>query len=199
MNNSSGQYEELHISSISDLKAFGFWVYLMSDLVLFSIVFSAFAVVGHNYAGGPSPKELFNLPYLFGETAFLLLSSATMGLSIVAMLKDKNKFVIIGLTITFILGLGFIVMEVHEFYEMITNGNTPAQSSFLSSFFTLVGMHGTHVTFGLIWIVVMIIQIRFKGLIRGVKSRLYRLGMFWHFLDIVWIGVFTVVYLLGVI
>ena len=198
MNNTVGQHKELQVN-LSDTKAFGFWVYLMSDLILFSVLFSVFAVVGHTYAGGPSPKELFNLYYLFGETALLLVSSVTMGLSMVAMYNKNRKHVVFGLVITFLLGVGFIIMELHEFYQLIVDGYGPDRSSFLSSFFTLVGMHGTHVFFGLLWIVVMIVQILTKGLLQGVVSRLYRLSMFWHFLDIVWIGVFTMVYLLGVI
>jgi cytochrome o ubiquinol oxidase subunit III len=199
MNSTVKQHKELLTISPSDTKVFGFWVYLMSDLVLFSVLFSVFAVVGHTYAGGPSPKDLFNVYYLFGETSLLLVSSATMGLSIVAMYNNNRKHVITGLVVTFFLGAGFIIMELHEFYRMIMEGHGPERSSFLSSFFTLVGMHGTHVFFGLLWIIVMIVQILTKGLLQGVVSRLYRLSMFWHFLDIVWIGVFTIVYLLGVI
>jgi len=199
MNKSITNIEEKNVAALSDIKAFGFWVYLMSDLILFSILFSAFAVVGQNYAGGPTPKDIFELPYLFGETSFLLISSLTMGLSIAAMFKSKKKIVWLGLMVTFVLGLGFIIMEVNEFYNLIISGNGPERSAFLSSFFTLVGMHGTHVLVGFLWIIVMILQISFKGLTRNVKSRLYRLGMFWHFLDIVWIGVFTIVYLLGMI
>jgi len=199
MNNSNQNHTENQAIGLSDIKAFGFWIYLMSDLVLFTVAFAAFAVVGHNYAGGPGPKDLFNLSYLFGETSFLLVSSLTMGLSVVVMHQDRKKQVLIGLISTFILGFGFIAMEINEFYKLIMEGNGPDKSAFLSSFFTLVGLHGTHVLFGLLWIVVMFFQIQVKGLTHGVKSRLYRLGMFWHFLDIVWIGVFTVVYLLGMI
>jgi cytochrome o ubiquinol oxidase subunit III len=189
---------ETEHNETAELKAFGFWIYLMSDLVLFSVLFSAFAVVGHNYAGGPSPKDLFHLPYLFAETMLLLTSSATYGLSIVAMHNNKQKLVLAGLAITFILGLGFIIMELNEFGGMISSGATPQSSGFLSAFFTLVGTHGTHVSFGLLWMAVMIVQVFSKGLTAPVQSRLLRLSLFWHFLDIVWIGVFTFVYLLGV-
>jgi cytochrome o ubiquinol oxidase subunit 3 len=186
-------------SNTAEIKLFGFWIYLMSDLVLFSVLFSAFAVVGHNYAAGPIPKNLFHLPYLFGETMFLLVSSATYGLSMVAMHNDKKKLVVVGLIITSFLGLGFIIMELNEFSNMISSGAVPERSGFLSAFFTLVGTHGTHVTFGLIWMAVMIGQIFTKGLTTGVQSRLLRLSLFWHFLDIVWIGVFTFVYLFGLL
>ncbi|MGD8926766.1 MAG: cytochrome o ubiquinol oxidase subunit III [Thioalkalispiraceae bacterium] len=178
--------------------AFGFWIYLMTDLILFASLFATFAVLSHSYAGGPSGKELFDLPYTFAETLFLLFSSATYGLVMIALRQNKKAWVMAGLMITFLLGLGFILMEIHEFHAMVFDGNGPSRSSFLSAFFTLVGTHGTHVTFGLIWMAVMVWQVFVKGLTTPVQSRLLRLSMFWHFLDIVWIGVFTVVYLLGV-
>jgi len=183
----------------TEIKTFGFWIYLMSDLVLFSVLFSVFAVVGQNYAGGPTPGDLFHLPYLFAETMFLLVSSVTYGLSMIALHNSRKKQLLIGLIITFLLGFGFIFMELNEFGNMITAGAIPERSGFLSAFFTLVGTHGTHVTIGLIWIAVMVGQIVAKGLTSSVESRLLRLGLFWHFLDIVWVGVFTIVYLLGVI
>ncbi len=191
-----GETESVHYNS-QEIKTFGFWVYLMSDLVIFSILFAVFAVQGHNYAGGPGPKQLFDIPYLFVETMFLLVSSLACGLSVVALQHGKRNQVLAGLIVTFILGLGFVTMEIHEFYGMIADGNGPTRNSFLSSFFTLVGTHGAHVSFGLIWILVMIAQLIKKGLTDGVNSRLMRLGLFWHFLDIVWVGVFTFVYLLG--
>jgi cytochrome o ubiquinol oxidase subunit III len=183
----------------TEIQTFGFWIYLMSDLVLFSALFATFAVVGHNYAGGPSGKNLFNLPYLFGETMCLLVSSATYGLTMLAVHSGKKTRVLWGLAVTFLLGLGFISMEIHEFHGMIVGGNGPETSAFLSAFFTLVGTHGTHVSCGLIWMAVLIGQVAAKGLTVPVRSRLMRLSMFWHFLDIVWVGVFSVVYLMGVI
>ena len=178
-------------------RAFGFWLYLMSDLVLFATIFATFAVVGHNYAGGPTGKDLFDLPYLFVETMFLLFSSAPTvwpsghapgeeGLG-----PDMARRHLPA-------GLGFISMEINEFHHMILDGNGPERSAFLSAFFTLVGTHGMHVTFGLIWMAVLMGQIVTKGLTTPVQSRLMRLSMFWHFLDIVWVGVFTIVYLMGV-
>lgn len=190
---------EAEHNSHTEMKTFGFWIYLMSDLVLFSILFATFAVLGKNYAGGPGPKQLFDLPYLFVETMFLLISSFTFGLSMVAMQHQKTRMVLTGLGISFLLGLGFLVMEIHEFYGLIMAGHGPDASAFLSSFFTLVGTHGTHVSFGLIWMVVLMIQVITKGLSSGVRSRLIRLSLFWHFLDIVWVGVFTFVYLLGLV
>jgi cytochrome o ubiquinol oxidase subunit 3 len=181
------------------LRVFGFWIYLMSDLILFSAIFATFAVLQHNYAGGPTGKELFHLPYTLGETMFLLISSATCGLAVLALHDEKRRLVLVWLAVTFGLGLGFVSMEVNEFYGLILAGHGPERSGFLSAFFTLVGTHGTHVTFGLIWLAVMMVQVVTKGLTLPVQSRLVRWSMFWHFLDIVWIGIFTLVYLKGVL
>ena len=194
----TGQPEESgHPDAVAN-QAFGFWIYLMSDLVLFATVFATYVVLGHNYAGGPTGKDLFNLSYTFAETMFLLFSSATYGMAVLAMYQDRKDRVLRWLVVTFLLGLGFITMEVNEFYHMILDGNGPARSGFLSAFFTLVGTHGAHVSLGLVWMAVMVVQVTSKGLTTPVQSRLMRLSMFWHFLDIVWIGVFTIVYLMGV-
>jgi len=192
----AGEFEH---SDTAANQAFGFWIYLMTDLVLFASIFATFAVVGHNYAGGPTGKELFDLRYLFVETMFLLFSSATCGLAMLALHNDRKAFVLVWLVVTFLLGFGFICMEINEFYHMILDGNGPQRSAFLSAFFTLVGTHGTHVACGLTWMAVMVVQVIIKGLTSPVRSRLMRLSMFWHFLDIVWIGVFTIVNLMGVI
>lgn len=180
-------------------QVFGFWIYLMSDLILFSAIFATFAVLSRNYAGGPTGKELFHLPYVLAETLLLLCSSATCGLAMVAMLHEKKSGVMLGLAATFLLGLGFISMEINEFHRMVLDGNGPGRSAFLSAFFTLVGTHGIHVCCGLLWMAAAIIQVGRKGLSVPVQARLMRLSMFWHFLDIVWIWVFTVVYLRGVL
>jgi len=179
-------------------KAFGFWIYLMSDLVMFSALFATHAVLAHNYAGGPTGKDLFDLSYTFVETLVLLCSSTACGLIMLAVHAQKRRKAFGWLVITFLLGLGFIAMEINEFSGMIQEGFGPDKSAFLSAFFTLVGTHGAHVTFGLIWMAVMGGQILAKGLTRPVQSRLMRFSMFWHFLDIVWIGIFTFVYLMGV-
>jgi cytochrome o ubiquinol oxidase subunit 3 len=192
----TGEFE--HPNTVAN-QAFGFWIYLMTDLVLFASIFATFAVLSRNYAGGPSGKQLFDLPYLFVETMFLLFSSATYGLAVLAVHNGRKGLVLVWLAFTFVLGLGFISMETNEFYHMILDGNGPERSGFLSAFFTLVGTHGIHVTFGLIWMAVMVVQVMVKGLTTPVQSRLIRLSMFWHFLDIVWIGVFTIVYLMGVL
>lgn len=190
--------EEEHVNH-AELRTFGFWIYLMSDLVLFSVLFATFAVLGFNYAGGPTGKELYNLPYLFVETMFLLLSSVTFGMALIGVHNNQKRQVVIGLIVTFLLGLGFIGMEIHEFVGMIEEGASPDRSAYLSAFFALVGTHGAHVFFGLIWIAVMIFQIVKFGLTDGVNSRMMRLSLFWHFLDIVWIGVFSFVYLMGIV
>jgi cytochrome o ubiquinol oxidase subunit 3 len=186
-----------HLNPVAN-QTFGFWLYLMSDLILFAAIFATFAVLRHNYAGGPAGKDLFHLPYVFGETMFLLFSSTACGLAMLAVHKGRQRLVLTGLAMTFLLGLGFISMEINEFYHLILDGNGPGRSGFLSAFFTLVGTHGTHVTFGLMWMAIMMGQVITKGLSTPVQSRLLRLSMFWHFLDIVWVGVFTVVYLMGV-
>ncbi len=180
-------------------QTFGFWLYLMSDLILFATLFATFAVLGRNFAGGPTGKELFDLPYLLGETMFLLCSSVTYGLVMLAVRDGRKHWVLLGLAVTFLLGLGFVALEINEFHGLVAAGHGPDRSAFLSSFFTLVGTHGTHVTFGLLWMAVMISQVAVKGLTSPVQSRLLRLGMFWHFLDIVWIGIFSIIYLMGVL
>ncbi len=179
-------------------KEFGFWLYLMTDLVLFAAIFATYAVLAQEHAaGGPTGKDLFDLSYTFGETMFLLFSSAACGLAMLAMHRMSKKGVLAWLAVTFVLGLGFIGMELNEFHHMILDGNGPTRSAYLSAFFTLVGTHGTHVFFGLLWMTVMVGQVVVKGLTTPVRSRLMRMSMFWHFLDIVWVGVFSVVYLLG--
>ncbi len=190
--------EEVEHPDTIAIQTLGFWIYLMSDLILFATLFATFAVLGGNYAGGPTGKELFELPYVLGETLLLLFSSFTYGLVMLAVHNGMKKWVLIGLAVTFLLGLGFVFMEINEFHGLIAEGHGPDVSAFLSSYFTLVGTHGTHVTFGLIWMAVMIGQVAVKGLTSPVQSRLMRLSMFWHFLDIIWIGIFSIVYLMGV-
>jgi cytochrome o ubiquinol oxidase subunit III len=183
----------------ADKTLFGFWIYLMSDCVLFATVFATFAVLGRNYAGGPAGKDIFDLTYVLIETFLLLFSSVTYGFAMLAIHKGAKRAVLGWLAVTFLFGLGFIVMEVNEFHHLIGEGFGPGRSAFLSSFFTLVGTHGLHVTSGLVWMAVMIYQVVRQGLGATVARRLGLLSLFWHFLDIVWIGVFTLVYLTGVL
>lgn len=177
----------------------GFWIYLMSDCVLFASIFAGFVVLRDNLNGGPSARELFDLSYVAIETGLLLVSSLTYGLGMIAMGQGKLQQVYLWLALTFLLGLGFVGMEVHEFSKLIAEGAGPNRSGFLSGFFTLVGTHGLHVTSGLVWMAVMFVQISRFGLTASTRMRLLLLSLFWHFLDIVWIGVFSVVYLMGAV
>jgi len=155
------------------------------------------ANLSESYAGGPTGAELFDLSFVFIETMLLLLSSAACGMAILAMHAGKDSRVLQWLALTFLLGLGFIAMELHEFQLLIAEGHGPGRSAYLSAFFTLVGTHGLHVASGLVWMAVMMYQVKTKGLSVMVQARMMRLSMFWHFLDIVWVAVFTVVYLMG--
>jgi cytochrome o ubiquinol oxidase subunit 3 len=178
---------------------FGFWIYIMSDCLLFAALFATFAVLGGNYAAGPAPKDLFDLKLVALNTTMLLLSSITYGFAMLAMQKNRVLWTEAWLVITAFFGLCFLGIELYEFSDFISEGAAPQRSAFLSSFFTLVGTHGLHVTTGLIWMVTMMVQVGWYGLIEANKRRLMCLSMFWHFLDIVWIGVFTVVYLMGML
>jgi cytochrome o ubiquinol oxidase subunit 3 len=180
-------------------RAFGFWLYLMSDAIIFALLFATYAVMVGNTAGGPNGQALFSLSHAFGETMMLLVSSITFGFATAAMVAGKRTALIRWLLVTFVLGVIFVGMEISEFSGMVEVGAGPDRSGFLSAFFTLVGTHGLHVSAGLIWILVMTGQVLLKGLTPPVVSRLLRLGLFWHFLDIVWIGIFSVVYLPGVL
>jgi cytochrome o ubiquinol oxidase subunit 3 len=180
-------------------KAFGFWIYLMSDGVIFALLFATYVVMLGNTAGGPTGKELFSLERAAGETALLLLSSTTFGFAAVALAAADRSRVLLWLVVTVALGLGFLYLEFGEFSGMIAQGAGPDRSGFLSGFFTLVGTHGLHVSIGILWILVMIGQVLIKGLTQPVASRLVRLGLFWHFLDIIWVVIFSVVYLPGVL
>ena len=179
-------------------KLFGFWIYLMSDCILFASLFATYAVLVTGTAGGPSGKDIFELPFVFTETMMLLFSSITFGFGIIAMKRKDIAGLKRWMGITFLLGLGFIIMEVYEFHQLIEEGYGPDRSAFLSAFFALVGTHGLHVTFGLIWLAVCYWQLNTKGLNEMMETRFHCLSLFWHFLDIVWICVFTIVYLLGV-
>ncbi|KLU16878.1 MULTISPECIES: cytochrome o ubiquinol oxidase subunit III [Xenorhabdus] len=178
-------------------KIFGFWVYLMSDLILFASLFATYAVLVNGTAGGPSGKDIFELPFVLVETFLLLFSSITYGFAMLGVNKGKAGQANLWLFITFLFGLGFVSMEVYEFHKLITEGFGPDRSAFLSAFFALVATHGLHVTIGLIWIVIMMVQVSRRGLTDVNRVRLNCLSLFWHFLDVVWICVFTVVYLMG--
>jgi cytochrome o ubiquinol oxidase subunit 3 len=177
----------------------GFWLYLMSDCLIFAVLFATHGVLGRNYAAGPSPADLFDLPLVAVNTAMLLFSSITYGFAMLQMEQGKKANVLIWLAITGLFGAVFLGLELYEFNHLIHEGAGPQRSAFLSSFFTLVGTHGLHVTFGIIWLITLMIQVSKHGLIVENKRRLMCLSMFWHFLDVVWIGVFSFVYLMGVL
>jgi cytochrome o ubiquinol oxidase subunit 3 len=179
-------------------KLFGFWVFLMSDLVLFSLLFATYGTMIGATAGGPGAKDLFSLRSAAIETALLLTSSFTFGMASLAMKYGENRGPLMAWTVvTLLLGLAFLGFEASDFMTMIEKGAPASRSGFLSAFFTLVACHGLHVTAGCIWMIVMMIQIRTLGIARDVKTRMMRLGLFWHFLDIVWVAIFSIVYLQG--
>jgi cytochrome o ubiquinol oxidase subunit 3 len=177
----------------------GFWIYLMSDCLIFAALFATYAVLGTSYAGGPSQAELFKLPTVALNTSMLLLSSITYGFAMLAMAKGNKGATLIWLGITGLFGAAFVGLELQEFAELFRDGATPQRSAFLSSFFALVGTHGLHVSVGIVWLITLMVQIGRKGLIQANRRRLMCLSLFWHFLDVIWIGVFSFVYLIGVL
>jgi cytochrome o ubiquinol oxidase subunit 3 len=177
------------------MTTLGFWIYLMSDCLIFSVLFATFGVLAANTAGGPSGKDLFELPFVLIETVLLLVSSYTFGLATLGMHAGRQSAVTGWLAVTFVLGAAFVGMELHEFAKLIHAGAGPDTSAFLSAYFTLVGTHGLHVTLGLVWMAIMLHQVMHYGLDDVVKRRLACLSLFWHFLDLIWICVFTFIYL----
>jgi len=177
----------------------GFWLYLMSDCLVFACLFAAYGVLGRSYAAGPSGADLFELPLIAVNTGLLLLSSITYGFAMLAVQRGDGKATQMWLVVTGLLGLGFLGIELYEFNHLIHQGYGPQRSAFLTSFFSLVGTHGLHVTFGVLWLITLMVQIGRWGLASVNRRRLWCLSMFWHFLDVVWIGVFTFVYLMGVL
>jgi cytochrome o ubiquinol oxidase subunit III len=176
---------------------YGFWIFLLSDIIMFSAFFAAYAVLAHATAGGPSGVQLFNQRSVAIETACLLASSYTCGLMSLAVGSRRYGATYLAALVTFVLGAAFLALELREFVGMIAIGAGPQRSAFLSAFFTLVGCHGLHVTAGLVWLVVMMAQVAIKGLHATVERRLLCFSLFWHALDIVWVWLFTVVYLMG--
>lgn len=196
---SAQELQHLNRHQQADAKTvFGFWVYLMTDCVLFASLFATFAVLRNNTFGGPAGNELFSLPFVLTETLVLLTSSFTAGLGILSAKRhDRNK-VLLFFGITMLLGIFFLTMEITEFHKLVLEGNSWRRSGFLSAFFTLVGTHGAHITTGLIWMAVMLYRVLRHGIDRTTIKRLTMLSLFWHFLDIIWIFIFTIVYLMGV-
>ena len=177
----------------------GFWLYLMSDCFIFGCLFVCYGALGHSYAAGPSGADLFDLPVVAINTSLLLFSSITYGFAMLQAQRNSMRGTLVWLAITGLLGAGFLTLELTEFAHLIAEGAGPQRSAFLSSFFTLVGTHGLHVTFGIVWLVTLMFQLAKHGLTAANRRRLMCLSMFWHFLDVVWVGVFTFVYLMGVL
>ena len=191
------EHEEHH--DAGETTIFGFWLYLMTDCILFASIFAVYAVLVNNVAGGPSGHDIFELPFVAAETALLLFSSITYGFAMLAMMKQRKGAVLFWLFVTGLFGATFLGLELYEFHHLISEGAGPQRSAFLSSFFTLVGTHGLHVTVGIIWLITLMVQVARFGLHQANQRRLMCLSLFWHFLDVIWIGVFSFVYLLGVL
>jgi cytochrome o ubiquinol oxidase subunit III len=179
------------------ITGFGFYIYLLSDAILFSALFATFAVLRTATAGGPTAQSLFDLKNVAWETACLLTSSFVCGIAMQAAEARKRAPLIVSLVVVFALGLGFLTLEIREFAGMIASGAGPDRSAFLSAFFALVGMHGLHITVGLSWLVLLLVHLRTMGFSASYQRRLFCFSLFWHVLDIVWIAIFTFVYLLG--
>jgi cytochrome o ubiquinol oxidase subunit 3 len=178
---------------------YGFWIFILSDVILFSAFFAAYAVLVDSRAGGPGPRELFDLRNTAAETACLLLSSFTCGMASLAVAHGSQKWTQITLLITGLLGVAFLALEIHEFSGLVARGAGPTRSAFLSAFFTLVGCHGVHVTAGLLWLGTMMAQFWTKGFKQNIRHRFLCYSLFWHALDIIWVGIFSLVYVMGTV
>lgn len=189
--------KELREAEVTDKVIFGFWIYLMTDLLMFGVLFATYSVLHGNIFNGPSGKQIFDLPFALAETLILLTSSFTCGLATLALRKRSQNQVLLWFGVTFLLGLSFLSLELSEFSKLVSEGNSWQKSAFLSSYFTLVGTHGFHITIGLFWMLILMIYVFTHGLTKNVIRKLMLLSLFWHFLDIVWIFIFTIVYLMG--
>lgn len=189
--------EQAEARENADKTTFGFWVYLMTDCVLFASLFATYAVLHGNTFGGPGGRELFSMPYVLAETLILLTSSFTCGLASLAVRRKDQQMTIIWFAITALLGMAFLTLELTEFRHLVVEGNSWRRSGFLSAFFTLVGTHGLHITVGLLWMFALLAQVVRRGLTEATSRRLLLLSLFWHFLDVIWIFIFSIVYLLG--
>lgn len=194
----TGYVEKEHHHDYAGDTIFGFWIYILSDCILFACLFAVYAVIGDNFAGATTAKELFELDYVLAETALLLISSFTFGMAMLAAQQKKMSGVYGWLGATFLLGLGFLIMEVNEFVHFTHEGAGAWDSGAWSAFYGLIGTHGLHVFFGMLWIIAMFVHLKRDGLTKRNHVRLMCLSLFWHFLDIIWICVFSMVYLMGV-
>lgn len=183
---------------MEEMRKFGFWIYLMTDCIIFGTLFATYIVLKGNTNGGPGPADLFQIGGIIVSTFILLFSSYTSGLAVLAMHKGNRKALMGWLGVTALLGAAFIAMEVNEFIHLVNEGATMSTSAFLSAFYTLVGTHGLHVLVGLVWMIALIVQLSKHGITPVTKRKVNVISLFWHFLDVVWIFVFTIVYLMGV-
>lgn len=188
---------EHHIHHAIEERESGFWIYLLSDALIFSLLFATYGVMVERVAHGPITTHFYDLKHVFMETMTLLASSVTFGFAAIGVEKRSKAMTMFWLVVTFVLGAYFVYLELVEFQAMIHEGAAPWVSGSLSSFYTLVSTHGLHVSAGLLWILIMAVQVMTKGFQPIIVSRIFRLGLFWHFLDVVWIGIFTFVYLAG--
>lgn len=185
------------VAEIQNRQLLGFWVYLMTDVVLFATLFATFAVLRNATASGPTGAELFDMPFVLVETMLLLTSSFTVGLAVLAARDKKKTQSLVWLVVTFVLGATFLGMEIYEFTHFVNEGASWSTSAFLSAFFVLVGTHGIHIAVGLLWLVVLFVRLKKYNFRKTDVHRLSLFSIFWHFLDIIWIFVFSIVYLIG--
>lgn len=190
--------DHAHHPDMEEMRTLGFWIYLMTDVILFATLFATYVVLQNNTNGGPVPKDLFQMGGIIVSTCILLTSSYTSGLATLAMNKGNRKALIGWLGVTVLLGAVFIILEVNEFIHLVHEGANMGTSAFLSAFFALVGTHGLHVALGLVWMIAIIIQLAKHGITPVTKRKVNVISLFWHFLDVIWIFVFTIVYLMGV-
>lgn len=198
MSNSETSLIRAEQQATDNRTLFGFWVYIMTDCVLFASLFAIYAVLHGNTFGGPAGHDIFKAPYVLTETLLLLTSSFTCGLAMLAVRSRDRDQTLLWFGITFLLGLAFLLLELTEFRHLVQEGSSWRRSGFLSAFFTLVGTHGLHITIGLIWMAAMSGKVWVKGFSRATVRRLTMLSLFWHFLDVIWIFIFTIVFMMGV-
>ena len=187
-----------HMQNTTSMIQLGFWTYIMTDCILFGSLFATYIVLHNNFFAGPTSRDLFSAPYALAETLILLTSSFTCGLANIGATEGNKKKLLFWYAITFLLGASFIALELNEFRDFISQGASWRRSGFLSAFYTLVGTHGAHISVGLFWMIVMMLQVLFRGLTPFTLRRLFCLSLFWHFLDVVWIFIFTFVYMMGI-
>jgi cytochrome o ubiquinol oxidase subunit 3 len=189
---------EIHPHDRRVVVGYGFWIWLISDIILFSAFFATYAVLSGNTAGGPSGRDLFSVSTVAGETACLLLSSFACGIAMIGAHAKNRSWYYVGMALTFVLGAVFLVLEMHEFNALVADGAGPSRSAFLSAFFALIGCHGLHVAAGMLWLLTMVAQVGAKGFREDIQRRLLCFSLFWHTLDIIWVALFSLVYLVGV-